>query len=412
MEMNANDNTNRQQIKNVIVACDYAYYQGGAANVAIDTVVALSKYSDYNVYCFAGNGDPCEDLNNNKIEVKALYLCDLLGNKNKLDAMRKGIYNKNVENAFKQTYHNLDPNQTIVHVHTWTKVLTSAIFKAAHDMGFKIFLTIHEYFLACPNGACYNYVKHHICELKPLSIECICANCDSRSYPQKVWRCIRQIKQNKVIRNIENINYIFISDFQRKQLLRRIPTPKYQHLVKNPITTYGEYHVECWNNRKFIFIGRLTGEKGPKIFCDAVTKANVRGVIIGEGILETQLKEKYPNIDFVGWVNKNDMEKYLKEARALIFPTQWYEGSPLTVPEVQAHGIPCIVTDCSSAVDDIENGLNGLIVQKDADSIAEGINKLTDDVIKKMSEETLRLYSKKDRSAKTYIKNLKLVYEN
>ena len=37
-------------IKNVIIACDYAFYQGGEANVAIETAIALAKYSDYNIY--------------------------------------------------------------------------------------------------------------------------------------------------------------------------------------------------------------------------------------------------------------------------------------------------------------------------------------------------------------------------
>lgn len=398
-------------IKNIIVACDYAFYQGGAANVAIETAVALSRFSNYRVYCFAGNGDPCDDLKNNKIEVKALHLPDLLGNKNKVDAMMKGIYNKNVEHAFKKTYRNLDPEETIVHIHTWTKVLTSAVFKAAHDMGFKTFLTVHEYFLACPNGACYDYVKHDICELKPLSMKCLVTNCDARNYPQKVWRCIRQLRQNNVIRNIKDINYIFISEYQRTQLLRRIPTPEHQFLVRNPISNYGNYQVECWKNKNYIYIGRLTGEKGPQVFCEAVTISKVKGVVIGDGIMMPELKQKYPDVDFVGWVDKPNMENYLRTARALIFPTQWYEGSPLTVPEVQAHGIPCLITDCSSAVDDIQNGVNGLIVHKDAESIAGGIAKLSDDVIKKMTEETLRLYSEKDRSDKTYVENLKQIYE-
>lgn len=412
MDISKTTSCGDQHIKNIIVACDYAFYQGGAANVAIETAVALSQYSDYRVYCFTGNGDPCDDLKDNKIIVKALHLPDLLGNKNKVDAMMKGIYNKNVEHAFKQTYRNLDPEETIVHIHTWTKVLTSAVFKAAHDMGFKIFLTIHEFFLACPNGACYDYVKRDICDLKPLSMRCLCTNCDSRNYPQKLWRCIRQFKQNSVVRNINDINYIFISEYQRKQLLRRMPAPKHQFLVRNPISTYGDYHVECWKNSNYIYIGRLTGEKGPQVFCEAVTRAKVKGIVIGDGIMMSELKNKYPNIDFVGWVDKKHMEEYLRTTRALVFPTQWYEGSPLTVPEVQAHGVPCVVTDCSSAVDDIQNSVNGLIVHKDAESIAEGVTKLSDDVVKKMSEETFRSYSETDRTDKTYVENLKRVYEN
>lgn len=37
-------------IRNVIVACDYAYIEGGAARVAVQTAVELSKRSNLKVY--------------------------------------------------------------------------------------------------------------------------------------------------------------------------------------------------------------------------------------------------------------------------------------------------------------------------------------------------------------------------
>ena len=91
MDVSRTTSCGGQHIENVIIACDYAFYQGGAANVAIETAVALSQYSDYRIYCFTGNGDPCDDLKDNKITVKALHLPDLLGNKNKVDAMMKDL---------------------------------------------------------------------------------------------------------------------------------------------------------------------------------------------------------------------------------------------------------------------------------------------------------------------------------
>ena len=51
-----------------------------------------------------------------------------------------------------------------------------------------------------------------------------------------------------------------------------------------------------------------------------------------------ELKKAYPNLTFTGWLDKSEIDKYLMNTRALVFPSQWYEGSPLTVPEVQATG--------------------------------------------------------------------------
>lgn len=399
-------------LKNVVVVCDYAYFEGGAANVAMKTAIALAEYTELNVYCFAGCGEPCKELKASRVKVIALHLPDLLGNKNKLDAFCKGIYNQKVELQMMKLLSGLNPEETVVHIHTWTKVLTSAVFRGVERAGFPLFLTVHDYFLACPNGACYNYVSKKICELRPFSRSCILCNCDARSYPQKIWRCVRQKRQNDVIRKNDDIHYIFISDYEKRQLLTRIPNIKHQHLLKNPINVSERMRIDVSSNDYFFYIGRLSGEKGPELFCEAVTKAKIKGVIIGDGLLSDMLKAKYPNIKFTGWLNKQQINQRLKKARALIFPTLWYEGSPLTVPEVQAHGIPCIVTDCSSAIDDIIDGQNGEIVEPDVDKMVAAIKRFLDDeYIKKLSEVTYETFDKLRVSDEHYVKELLKIYD-
>lgn len=399
-------------LKNIVVACDYAFFEGGAANVAMQSVIALAKNTDLNVYCFAGNGEPCKELKACGATIIALNYPDLLGNPSKVDAFLKGIYNKNVYKKMKELLCTLDPEETIVHIHTWTKVLTSAVFKACEETKFPTYLTIHEYFLACPNGACYDYVGQKICEKKPLSMKCLTCNCDARNYPQKIWRCIRQFKQNSVIRHNKDLNYIFISPYQRKQLLRRIPSVKNKFLVKNPINAGSSYTIDAGANSDYAYIGRLSGEKGIELFCEAVTKAGVHGVVMGKGLLEDELKKKYPNINFMGWMNKEQMDEQLKHCRALIFPTLWYEGSPLTVPEVLSHGLPCIVTNCSSAIDDITHGENGEIVEPNCDSMVAAIHRFEDNTyIAKMSSNATLKFDARRANEKYYVENLLKVYE-
>lgn len=400
-----------KELKNVVIVCDYAFFEGGAANVAMQSVLAFAKYTKLKVYCFAGSGEPCEELKNSGTKVIALGMPDLLGNKNRVDAFLKGIYNRKSGNELKKLLCTLNREETVVHIHTWTKVLSSSVFKVCEEMGFDTYLTVHEYFLACPNGACFNYVDQNICELEPLSMACLKCNCDARNYPQKLWRCIRQVKQNSVIRHNDNLNYIFISSYQEKQLRRRVPEIKHRYLVKNPINVGVRVQIEAEKNSDFVYIGRLSGEKGPQLFCEAVTKAGVHGVVIGKGILEETLKSKYPNIEFAGWQGKEKINEYLKKTRALIFPTLWYEGSPLTVPEVQAHGIPCIVTDCSSAIDDIVQGKNGEVVETDVDKMAAAINRFkNDEYVRELSRNTYQMFDEKRGSEKWYVENLMKIY--
>ena len=133
---------------------------------------------------------------------------------------------------------------------------------------------------------------------------------------------------------------------------------------------------------------------------------------MGTGLLADELKAKYPNIEFTGWQNKKQINERLKRARALIFPTLWYEGSPLTVPEVQAHGIPCIVTDCSSATDDIVQGENGEIVKANADAMTAAINRFKDDdYVKRLSRNTFQMFNENRGSEKWYVNNLMNIYK-
>ena len=399
-------------IRNVIVACDYAYIEGGAARVAVQTAVELSKRSNLKVYFFAGCGEPCQELVQGSVQVISLGMYDLLGNPSKLDAMKKGIYNRKAGKLLEDLLNTLKENETIIHVHTWTKVLSSAIFAIADKKNIPVFLTVHDYFLTCPNGGCYDYVKNEICERKPMSFNCVVCNCDSRHYYYKVWRCMRQFRQNRVMRNCKNIRYIFISEFEKKQLVRRFGEPKWQFMLKNPSTFSERKRVLAEKNEIYLYIGRVSEEKGVPLFCEAVENAGVKAVVVGDGGLKKDLEKKYPDITFTGWLEKAQIDQWIEKSRCLIFPSRWYEGSPLTVPEVQAYGIPCIVTDCSAAVDNIVTEKNGLIVKADGKEMCSAIAKMAnDEIVAKMSYNTFELFDEKSYSNDVYIKNLLQIYE-
>lgn len=102
-------------IRNVIVACDYAYIEGGAARVAVQTAVELSKRSNLKVYFFAGCGEPCQELVQSSVQVISLGMYDLLGNPSKLDAMKKGIYNRKAGKLLEDLLNTLKENETIIH---------------------------------------------------------------------------------------------------------------------------------------------------------------------------------------------------------------------------------------------------------------------------------------------------------
>lgn len=402
-----------RKIKNVIIVCDYAYVEGGATKVALQTVEALAKYTSLKVICFVGCGIPSNELLQSGADFVTLQMQDLLGNKSKIRAAIQGIYNFKSSKKLKELLLNYNREDTVVHIHTWTKVLSCSIFNVCKKLKFRTFLTVHDYFVSCPNGSYYNFKTNKICELKPMGLNCCICNCDSRSYFQKVWRLMRQIVQNRVINNFEKLNYVFISNFQKYQLERRYKKCRFSYLLKNPIYSKAISRIQVEKNEYYLFIGRVDQEKGVDLFCKSVTEAGVHGVVIGKGKMERALRQNYPNIDFLGWKNKEEIIEILKKARILLFTSVWYEGSPLTTAEVLSYGIPCIVTNCSSALEDITDNKNGFIVEKNVKSIVKAIeNAKLDSVVQQLSISAFETFDRKRLSLDFYANSLLRLYND
>ena len=57
----------------------------------------------------------------------------------------------------------------------------------------------------------------------------------------------------------------------------------------------------------------------------------------------------FRSLVFTGWLNADQMVPYILKSRAFVFPSKWYEGSPLIIPEMISYGLPCLLSTYSSA---------------------------------------------------------------
>ena len=144
----------KRTLKNIVIINDFDYTQGGASKVAIDTANLLCN--DYNVYFFSGDSSMTSTLNKKVIKI-CTYQGEALKNKNKLIGSINGIYNFKAKKMLKNVLKKLKNEETIVHIHGWTKCLSSSVFDICWKMNFKVILTLHDYFTACPNGGYFNY---------------------------------------------------------------------------------------------------------------------------------------------------------------------------------------------------------------------------------------------------------------
>lgn len=141
------------------------------------------------------------------------------------------------------------------------------------------------------------------------------------------------------------------------------------------------------NKKILLFIGWLIPRKG----CDYLLKAmpevikqnkNLKLIIIGEGILENQLKNLAKElqitdyVDFIGKKSPDEIPLWMNAADIFVLPSL-SEGKPNVVGEAMASGLPVIATSVNGTPDFIENNKNGfLIPAKDSLVLAEKINLL------------------------------------
>lgn len=349
-----------RKLENVVVINDFNYIQGGASKIAIDTAKLL-KDANLNIYFFSAVNKVEENING--IKYISTNQNEALKEKNKIKGAINGIYNLKAKRELKNLLKKLNPENTIIHVHGWTKALSSSVFDIAFKMKFKVVITLHDYFTACPNGGYFNYKQNEICRLQPLTRKCIKCNCDSRNYGFKLYRLIRQFVQNKIVKLNERLEYaISISDLSEKILKQTLGTKTKITKIYNPIEIdENEEKVNASKNEYYIYVGRVSKEKGVDIFCQAITELGYKGIVVGDGDEKNKLEQQYSNIEFVGWKNKDEVKTYMKGARALIFPSRWYETAGLTILEAQALGVPTIVSDLCAGREFVQEGENGYI---------------------------------------------------
>ena len=366
----------------IVIVSDFGYVEGGAVAVAVKTALLLASEGRKVVF-FCGEGPVCEDLALSDVETVCLDIPSINSNPSRLDAIRNGIWNSHAYESFLGLLKRGDLKDAIVHVHTWTKVLSSAVFAAATENGNPILLTVHDYFSVCPNGGFYDYNEKRICERKPMSGSCICRNCDKRSYAQKLWRVARQARQDRWVRNNPKVHYAFVSEYSRDILVPFLNSEYPYEVLRNPLD-HLEYGDDTHERDVFLFIGRISPEKGAVLFCEAVTAIGAKGIVIGDGEMLVELQARYPQIKFTGWVKPEQMRLHgINRAIAMVQPSRLHETALLTPLQMLEQGVPCIVPDRCAARDYVEEGVNGLLFKTgDVEDLERAMRKMLERPLK------------------------------
>jgi glycosyltransferase involved in cell wall biosynthesis len=345
----------------VIVLNDYGHVSGGAAQVAISSLNGLAEAGlDVIFVSSVGPVDPA--IKRDMVEVVNFGLHDLLENPSQIQASIRGIWDSRCADRLREVLVGCNPSDTIIHLHSWVKSLSSSVAQAAISMGFRVVCTLHDYFSICPNGGLYNFPQQKPCLLRPMSPGCIASNCDSRSYAQKLWRVGRQVVQNRFGGIPNRLKYfITVSDYSESLLRPWLPSTAEFFRIRNPIEIERMAPSAVDGNSAFTFVGRISTEKGPDVFAAAARLANVRAVFVGSGPKEDNLASINMSVELLGWRDRADVVRAIRSSRAIVFSSLLHETQGLVVLEAAALGVPAIVSDSGAAKEAIIDGETGLL---------------------------------------------------
>ena len=143
------------------------------------------------------------------------------------------------------------------------------------------------------------------------------------------------------------------------------------------------------NNNTILSIGRLMEQKGFHMAIQAAFILKNRGIkfhwfIIGEGALRKQLEkmiqEKNVSDCFTLLGIRENPYPYIKQSK-LFIQTSLYEGKSVVLDETKILQKPIVVTNYPTVGDQIVDGNEGIIVDMNAISIADGVQKMFNDSV-------------------------------
>jgi glycosyltransferase involved in cell wall biosynthesis len=155
-------------------------------------------------------------------------------------------------------------------------------------------------------------------------------------------------------------HFVYYSQMSHDLLREYLPHDAAYYWLPNAIETEYAPPAAVRANNVFMFLGRLAQVKGPEMFARAAAAEQVPCRFIGEGTAREAIARANPQATLSGWMSHRDGMQALRTARALVFPSLWYETLGLVVLEAAAIGIPSIVPDSCAARESVVDGVTGL----------------------------------------------------
>jgi glycosyltransferase involved in cell wall biosynthesis len=204
----------------------------------------------------------------------------------------------------------------------------------------------------------------------------ICTVCEGRSFWKPLaMNCVNSRAQellfmveaywHKWAKSYGQVDlFLSPSRFLAELVSKRVPSTKIRQLRNGvDLTTY---RLSPGDQGYALYFGRLSREKGIETLLRA--HENLRNGtdlrVIGTGPLETELREKYSHVQFLGYKEGEELKTLVANAAFVVVPSECYENCPMTVLEAMAYGKAVIGSNIGGVPEQIEDGKSGFLFEQ------------------------------------------------
>ena len=258
----------------------------------------------------------------------------------------------------------------VAHFHNTFMLVSPAAYYACHEAGVPVIQTLHNYRLLCPAATFFRDGK-------------VCEDCLGKIPPfpgvrHACWRGSRA--QTAVAAGVHSIHhwlgtwekrvdrYIALTEFARRKFIEagfagETISVKPNFVARDPLAG------PAVRRSGALFVGRLAPEKGIRTLLKAWQNiGSIPLKIVGDGPLMEEVdsfvkRHNLAKVEILGWLARDEVLRHMRAAQFLLFPSEWYEGFPLTIAEAFACGTPVIASNLGGMAEIVTNGQGGLHAQ-------------------------------------------------
>lgn len=336
----------------ILLVNKFHYRRGGSETYYLALADALKK-AGHEVVFFAMKHEenfPCEQ------EEFFVDNVDYKGENSKLSELKmavKLIYSFEAKKKFEALVKKEKPD--VVHINLVHRQITLSILDVCKKYKIPVVFTAHDLVCTCPAGFLMT-TERKACRdcYGGKFFNCVKKRCMDGSFMKSAAACVEAYFY-KIYGSYNKIDYyITPSAFHKNEILKSGITKNTVENIPNFLPPETEFKVISEKENYFLYLGRLSEEKGVLTLVKAFHMAdieNFRLVIAGTGpeyeklknyIEENRLENK---IELTGFITGEKLDSMRKNAYAVVLPSECFENGPYALMEPMSAGKPVIGAD-------------------------------------------------------------------